>query len=369
MAERASGQERTEAPSQRRREEARREGRIPRSQELSGAAVLLAGAVALATAGGTALSTFVRTLLAEGAGWIAAGPLDQPAAIGLLREVTRRALSAFAPFALALAGVVLAVNLIQARGVISLEPVAVKWSRLDPLAGIGRILDVQSLFGLLKSLLKLAILAWIASRVLASAWPSILTLPDRGPTAILLVMRGTALRLAVMTGLAFLALAGADYLFQLRQFEQSLKMTRQEVVQEHRESEGDPLIKSRIRAVARALSRRQMLRTVATADVVVTNPVHLAVALRYDVTEASAPVVLAMGALKLAERIKAIAADSGVPIVENQPLAQALFATATVGRPVPAALYLAVAEVLAFVYRRRGGRPSARAGLPAGGAS
>jgi len=130
-------------------------------------------------------------------------------------------------------------------------------------------------------------------------------------------------------------------------------MTKQEVKREVRETEGDPLIKARIRSLMRSLSRRRMLRDVARADVVITNPTHIAVALRYDVAVASAPIVVALGERLLAERIKSIAREAGVPLIENRPLAQALRATATVGMPIPVALYAAVAEVLAFVYRRR----------------
>src|SRR5690606_9934096 len=139
--------------------------------------------------------------------------------------------------------------------------------------------------------------------------------------------------------------------------QQQMMMTRQEVVQEHRESEGDPLLKSRMRSLAQALTRRRMLQRVREADVVIVNPTHVAVAIKYDVAEASAPIVLAMGQRKLAERIRALAAESRIPVVRNVPVARALLASATVGRPIPPALYAAVAEILAFVYRQRGRLP------------
>jgi flagellar biosynthetic protein FlhB len=129
------------------------------------------------------------------------------------------------------------------------------------------------------------------------------------------------------------------------------------VKQESRESEGDPLIKSRLRSLGRQMARKRMLRDVANADVVVTNPTHIAVALKYDPLRAGAPIVLAMGERKVAERIKALAAGAGVPMVENRPLARALLSSAKVGQQIPATLYAAVAEVLAYVYRRRGGMP------------
>jgi flagellar biosynthetic protein FlhB len=131
-------------------------------------------------------------------------------------------------------------------------------------------------------------------------------------------------------------------------------MTRDEVVREHRETEGDPIVRARMRSIARAMARKRMMQAVPTADVVVVNPTHVAVALRYDPGEIAAPVVVAMGERRIAERIRAIAEKSGVPIVQNIAVARALLATGSVGRPIPSALYVAVAEILAWVHRRHG---------------
>jgi flagellar biosynthetic protein FlhB len=362
--ERPSPQERTEAPTPRRREEAHRRGEVARSRDLSSAAVLLAGIGALSLAGGRALGVAGQRLMVQSASWSAAEPLTERSAAELLRGVTAQTLATLGPFLIATAAVVLVVNLIQARGVMSLDPISVNWSRVNPLAGLRRLVSLDATFGLVKSVLKLAALALVAYLTISSRWYRILSLGEGGPSDILTDMRSAAVALAVCTSLALLAIAIADYLYQYYQHEQSLRMTRQELVRELRETEGDPLIKSRLRAVARALRRRQMLRRVPEADVVVTNPTHLAVALRYDPVEGAAPVVLAMGARKLAERIRALALAAGVPLVENPPLAQALYATAQVGAPVPPSLYVAVAEVLAFVYRRQRLAPSfARAAL------
>ena len=151
-------------------------------------------------------------------------------------------------------------------------------------------------------------------------------------------------------------MALADYLFQLWQYEKELRMTKAELKQELRQSEGDPLVKQRMRSMARGFARRQMFRDVPKADVIIANPTHIAVALKYDPLLAPAPVVLAMGQRKVAERIKQIAFESGVPVIENRPLARALLAGAHVGVMIPAELYAAVAEVLAFVIRQRAER-------------
>ncbi|MCA9764458.1 MAG: EscU/YscU/HrcU family type III secretion system export apparatus switch protein, partial [Gemmatimonadetes bacterium] len=198
------------------------------------------------------------------------------------------------------------------------------------------------------------LITWGALRAM---WPTIAGLvgADAGP--VLEVTRTTSLRIALLAGLTFLALAIVDYSFVAWRHQQQMMMTRQEVVQEHRESEGDPLLKSRMRSLAQALTRRRMLQRVREADVVIVNPTHVAVAIKYDVAEASAPIVLAMGQRKLAERIRALAAESRIPVVRNVPVARALLASATVGRPIPPALYAAVAEILAFVYRQRGRLP------------
>ena len=161
-----------------------------------------------------------------------------------------------------------------------------------------------------------------------------------------------AVKLGGIVAGAFLAVAILDYFFQLYQHEKQLRMTKQEVMREMKDTEGDPLIKSRMRSLAMNMRRSRMMTDVPNADVVVTNPTRIAVALKYDPANAGAPVVVAMGARKIAKRIREIALQSGVPIVENKPLAQALLATARVGDPIPSAVYVAVAEVLAFVFRQ-----------------
>jgi flagellar biosynthetic protein FlhB len=212
-------------------------------------------------------------------------------------------------------------------------------------------------FTLLKALLKMTVLGLLTWTALKRAWMDLPGLGGEEAAVTLTVIRSLVLRLVTLVGLGFLVVAVLDYGFAVWKHEKELRMTRHEIVQEHRESEGDPLLKSRMQSLARSLARKRMLHKVKEADVVVVNPVHLAVALRYDMGQDGAPMVLAMGKLKLAEKIKELAVKAGVPIQENRPLARALIATATVGKPIPPALYAAVAEVLAWVYRRRGSVP------------
>jgi flagellar biosynthesis protein FlhB len=351
-----SEQERTESATPKRREEARKEGRVPRSAELSGAVLLLAGACGLAYAAGDGMAHQARAFLSADLAWLGADTLTPGGAAALMRVAAEHMIMAFWPFALVVAGFSVLVGAVQGRGIITLKPLEPKLSNLNPMSGIGRLLSVQTPFTLVKSVAKFAVLGVVTWLALRHAWPRVISLSDAGVDQVSVIFRHLAFQLAVAVGLAFLLLALADYAFEVYRYEKSLRMTRQEVIREHKESEGDPLVKSRIRSLQRATSRKRMLRDVAKADVVITNPTHIAIALKYDAGENSAPLVLAMGERKLAERIKALAARANVPMVENRPLAHALLATAKVGQQIPATLYAAVAEVLAYVYRRRAGR-------------
>ena len=348
------GQEKTEAATPRRRDEARREGRVPKSSELSGAALLLAGASLLALVGGSALARHAVRLVREGADWMSPAPLSAGVAIATLEQVGRTTLLALAPFLAGVFVLTLLVNAVQARGVISTEPLMPKAEHINPVAGLKRLFSVEALFNLLKAVLKLLVIGLVAWLVLRRAWPEILSATGAEVPGVLAVTRLLAVRMALYVGLVFLAVAALDYGFQVWQYEKNLRMSRQEVIQEHRETEGDPAVKGRIRQLQRAMARKRMLANVATADVVVTNPTHIAVALKYDPLVAPAPIVLAMGERLLAQRIKEIAYKAGVPVLENKPLARALLAGATVGQPIPPALYVAVAEIIAFVLRRKG---------------
>ena len=352
------GGERTEDPTPKRREQAREEGNLPRSQELAAATSLMAGAMLLASVGGDAIAAQTTRLFHEAARWLAGAPLSQQGAVELLTLVGRTFLLAVLPFLGALMAVGVAVGLVQSRGTIALKRLEPRLSNLNPVQGLARILGPQALFTLVKSLVKFVVLGAVTWTALRQAWPEVVSLTGREVAAVPALTQTLALRLAIQTAMAFLLIAVADYAFEVWQYEKGLKMTKQEVIQEHKESDGNPLIKSRIRSLQQAMTRKRMLGDVRKATVVITNPTHIAIALRYDAGENAAPTVLAMGERKLAERIKAIAAEAGIPRVENRPLARALLATARVGQAIPVDLYNAVAEVLAYVYRRQGRRPA-----------
>jgi len=348
------GQERTESATPRRREKAQEEGRVPRSQELSSATLLLAGTSVLALAGGAALARHSVNLLRTDIAWLSAQPLSALQAVSILQQIGRTTLMALAPFLVGVVAIILLVNGVQARGIVSVEPLAPKLSHIDPVAGFGRLVSLDAVVNLLKALLKVSLLAFVTYLVLRHAWAEILSSGGASVPVVLGLTRTLAVRMALFTGLAFLAIAVADYGYQVWQYEKKLRMTKYEVTQEHKETEGDPQIKGRIRQLQRQMARKRMLGKVATADVVVTNPTHIAVALKYDPLLSAAPIVVAMGEHLLAQRIKDIAHRAGVPVIENKPLARALLASARINEAVPPALYVAVAEVIAFVFRRKG---------------
>lgn len=352
----ASEQEKTEAPTQRRRDDAAKEGRVPRSQEINAAVLLLASAVAL-TVTGPGLAAALRDLVGAALGGAAVAPnLTAAGATAMIRDFGWKAMAAVAAFLGTMALSAFVVGALQARGTFSFAPVAPKFERINPASNFQRVFGAQGLVELGKSLLKLVVVGWAVWGVARAAWPDVMALGQPSPRALLEVVRAHAVRLIVNAGIAYFALAAADYGYQLYKHEQSLRMTKEEVKQESKNQDGDPMVKQRMRALGRQRARRQMFKDVPKADVVVVNPVHIAVALKYDPSVAPAPYVLAVGRRKVAERIKALAFEAQVPVVENIPLARALVGSVKVGQMIPAELYLAVAEVIAFVLRQRAER-------------
>lgn len=350
----ASMQEKTEAATPRKRDEAKREGQIPKSQELTTAFLLLGGALVVNTTapamGASVMTTFHHWMVLIGS-----STLNAQTTVAVVQLTGWKVLAGLSLFVCSLAGVALGVNVIQARGVLSTKPLEPKWERISPLPNAKRMLGVQPWAELVKSLAKLLIVGLAVYFSLRLAWNESLALVQQAPMAMVDIIRRYSVRILTTAGAAYIGLALLDYGYQLWQHEKNLRMTKEEVKQENKNAEGDPLVKARMRSMGRALARKQMMSQVPNADVVVTNPTHIAVALKYDPLKSDAPVVLAMGQRKVAERIKAIAAEAGVPMVENKPLARAMLASCRVGIPIPAELYIAVAEVLAFVIRQRNG--------------
>lgn len=355
------GQEKTEQPSPRKRDRAREQGQVAKSPELSAAVVILAGVGALTMSAGRGFAGASTQILNDAWAGLARPDGGLDATPGWLQGTGFHLLGLFASFGLVVSLVTVAVNVAQTRGVLSTHPVAPKLSNVNPLQGVKRVFGPEALFTVFKSMLKLAALGLVTWQLTRKALPDLLMLSETGVADISVILVRLAVRFTVTIGVVYLLLAGIDYAWHFIRNERNLRMTRQEAIQEQKESDGNPQIKARLRAVALAMSRQRMMQNVPGADVVVVNPTHVAVALKYDTALSPAPIVLAMGQRKLAERIKEIARKAGVPLVENRPVARALLATAKVGRPIPPALYAAVAEILAWVYRQRRGAGISRA--------
>jgi flagellar biosynthetic protein FlhB len=345
-------QERTEAPTPRRQQEARDEGRVPQSAELGTAVLLLAAAAAVSTVA-PAVSTRMVDLFGGGLRHVSDAAGSPGAAIALLQLAGRDMIVVVGMLSGGIAVAALGAGALQSRGVVTAKPLSPDWDRVNPIKNASRLVNVRAIADLVKALLKIAIVGWAVWHALSVAWPDFIDLVGRHPAGLLAAIHRYAVKLLLTAGGVYLALAAADYAYQYWQFQKSLRMSKDQVRRELKQQEGDPLIKARIRSAARARIRRQMFKDVRKADVVIVNPTHIAVALQYDPDVAPAPIVLAMGQRRIAERIKKLAYEHGVPVIENRPLARALLASSQVGMMIPAALYAAVAEVLAFIVRQR----------------
>ncbi|MDB4917738.1 MAG: type secretion exporter [Gemmatimonadetes bacterium] len=351
------GSEKTEEASDHKKQTTHEEGRIPKSQELTVAIMLIGSALVLKTAAGPLAMIVTQTsgdLLAN-AGTLS---LTEGSATALIRQIGWRMVAALGAFLGAMALVSLSITVAQARGVMSLTPITPSFKKLNPLANARRILGVQSVVELGKSLGKVGLVSGVVYVALKEAMPDALRLAENAPTAFLPMVEHYVIQLLMSAGCAYLALAGGDYLYQWWSFQKQLRMTKEEVKQENKQQNGDPQIRGRRRQIARSYARRQMLKDVPRADVIIVNPTHIAIAIKYDPTLAPAPIVLALGQRLVAERIKAIAMEHGVPIIQNKPVARALIKTARVGTLIPVEMYMAVAEILAYVLRTRATRGS-----------
>lgn len=340
--------ERTEAPTQRRRDEARQRGQIPQSADLSSAALLLGGLIALNLLGGKIFGQ-LRSLMASLLD-CRGGPAWDVDALGETLHTCLWGLGMILlPLLAAIMLVGIASHLVQTGFVLTAEPLRPSIGKLNPLDGLRKLFSRRALMRLLMSLGKVGVIALVGYLTIAAKLPAILSAAGLGFSQIVPAAGDVIFTLGVRLASVLLVLALMDYGFQRWQHEQDLKMSKEEVREDLKRMEGDPQIRARRQRVARQLAMQRMSLEVPKATVVVTNPTHLAVALLYR-EGMNAPKVLAKGAELTALRIRQIAAASGVPIVERRPLAQALYKSCRVGDEVPVNLYKAVAEVLAYVY-------------------
>ncbi|MBN3264112.1 flagellar biosynthesis protein FlhB [Pectobacterium brasiliense] len=342
--------EKTEAPTPQKEEKAREEGQIPRSRELTSVLMMVAG-LAILWMGGEAMAGRLARIVSQSLNFDYATIGDDTQMLRHVGSLLRQAASALIPIMLGAVLVALSAPLLLGGILFSTKSLKVDFKKLDPISGLKRLFSAQSLAELFKAILKSVMVGIISTLFLIHNWPTILHLVSEAPIAAM----GDALELAVMCGfliiMGLIPMVAFDVFWQVWSHIKKLRMSKQEIRDEHKQSEGDPHVKGRIRQQQRAIAQRRMMADVPKADVIVTNPTHYAVALRYDEKKMNAPRVLAKGAGEIALRIRELGAEHRVPILEAPPLARALFRHSEVGQHIPAALYAAVAEVLAWVYQ------------------
>ena len=359
-----SGQERTEQATPKRLEEARKRGQVPRSTELSMAAVTIAAATAIYTLGRGSAGQFAD-LMRDALEISPERAMDAQMMWPALRDCAARAILIVLPILGATFVAALVAPIAIGGWNFSGEALVPQFSRLNPATGLGRVFSARGLVELGKGIAKVAVVSitgFVLLKGLTAQMMGLSSEPVNGAIGHAAALAGYSL-LVLCCGLAIIA--AVDVPFQMWQHAKDLRMTREEIKEEFKESEGSPETRGRIREAQRALARGRQLQEVPTADVVITNPTHFAVALRYDDQKMRAPLVVAKGTDLLALKIREIAAENGVAVVEAPPLARALFRSVEIGREVPAALYVAVAQVLTYVYQLRSARERGAAPPPA----
>ena len=349
---------RTEKATPKRRDEARKRGQVARSPEVNVALSLLAGFGLLAGLGTWLLAAFVGVMAG---GLAAAGDSAPLTAAGAFDRVVAAVYTAgrmVAPFAIVCAVVGVLASALQVKPGITTEVLKPRFSVINPVKGLPRLFSLRSGVQLVRDLVKVAVIGTIAFLVVRSAMGSIAGLTGASPGQILAVVGALVLKLGFAVAGAYAAIALADFLFQRWQHERDLRMTKDEVKRESREADVSPEIKGQLKRRQREMAMKRMMAAVPTADVVITNPTHFAVALRYA-RNLPAPRVVAKGADLVALRIRELAREHGIAIHEDPPLARSLYAAAEVGGFVPEEAFAAVAEVLAYVYRAAGREPAA----------
>ena len=344
-----SGQEKTEQPTDRRKKEARKKGTVAKSVDMISAAVFMSVLIALPSVIKSGYEGFSKGFQNS----LRVSTLDLSPA-----NVSRASLAAVQPMLPALVmvmGIAMTVGLVgnfaQVGFSFNAEAMTPKFNKLNPANGLKRLFGKQTVFELAKNLVKLFLFSWMVYTAIRDNWNQIGMIWTLTPLATMSVVGGLLRTILMRVGFVWLILAIADFAFQKKQVNDQLKMTKQEVRQEMKDAETSPELKGARMRQARKLSRMRMLQAVQTADVIVTNPTHYAVALSYNQGKSHAPVVVAKGVDHMALKIREIAKEAKVPIVENRPLARALHKQCEVGDFVPRELFQSVAEVLAYVYR------------------
>lgn len=344
---------RSEKATARRRQDYRKKGSVAKSVEINTAAILLAAFLYLKFAGGFIYGHLLQIFrfYFENLNTIDVG---QESLLNVAFNATFHIVILTVPFLLFMMLVVMVASWLQIGFMFTLEPIKPSFSKINILKGFQNLFSKRSLETLIKSLAKVIIIGYIVYSTIRKDIPIMIDFFNIPIENAFLILCKLAMDVLLKIILAFVVLAGIDYLFQRWQLEEQMKMTKQEIKEEYKRTEGDPTIKAEIRRRQHEMARHRMMQDVPKADVVITNPIHVAVAIKYNATEMRAPIVIAKGMNLVAEKIKQLATENDIPMVENPPLARALYKSAKVGKEIPADMYSVVAEVLTYLYRLKG---------------
>ncbi len=345
--------EKTEKATPKKKLDARKKGQVAKSAELSPAFIILIVFSLIFLFGSTigeGLEQLFVLSLTEFSAWEVNIENVQVMVLQLLWICAKFMLPIFGAVLL----VALITNYVQVGFLVTGEPLKMKLERLDPIKGFKRIFSMRALVELVKSLLKISIVSVVVAVVLLGEKERLLLLSKYSIAEMLRFVGGLTLKLGIYVAILLVILAVFDYMYQRYEHNKNLRMSKQDIKDEYKNIEGDPLIKSKIRERQKQMAMRRMMQEVPNADVVITNPTHFSIALKYEAGKMSAPVVLAKGQDYVALKIREVATANGIMLIENKPLARALYHRVEIGESIPEDLFKAVAEVLAYVYRLKG---------------
>jgi len=355
MAENEDGSEKTEEPSEKKLRESREKGDVPRSKELTTLLMTLGAALFLLWYGKYMWTDFTK-IATKGLSFDRAHAIDFKMATNLILGEFSEAIVMILPFLALMVAIAVIAPLLLGGWNFSTQAMAPKLSKLNPISGIKRMFSMNALMELLKALAKFVLVGAVAAFFLWNSFAEVLSIGTENLQIAIAHSGELIIQAFIFVSLALIVVALIDVPFQLIQHTNKLKMTKQEVKEEFKQQEGNPEIKGRIRSLQREMSQKRMMQAVPEADVVITNPTHFSVALKYDPDGMSEPIVVALGSDFMAAQMRTIAQEHDIPIVEAPPLARALYYNAEVDRPIPFQLFRAVASILAYVYQVRDGQ-------------
>lgn len=343
--------EKTEKATPKKREDSRKKGQVLKSQDVTSAIVLLSVFLFLFFAAGYMKDHFYKFFKETFHTYITMGKLDIDQTMMIYIEVIKEMAFIMLPVMLIAMVAAIAGNLIQFGLLFTGEPLKFDLKKIDPMKGLKRIFSIKAIVELLKSLLKISFIGGVTSIILYLNIDKVLNLAFKTPSAVMKTVGELVALMGITASFVLLFISILDFLYQKFDYEKNLKMSKQDIKDEYKNSEGDPLIKSKIKQRQREMAMRRMMQEVPQADVVITNPTHYAIAIKYTDGEMDAPVVVAKGVDFIAQKIKLIAKENDIVTVENRPLARALYSDTEIGDRIPDQFFKAVAEVLAYVYR------------------